>query len=491
MKADVNSINPSGLTGAAVTGSIWSYANFALGKLTIFVTTIILARILQPEDFGLIAMALIVVNFLKRIQNLGVGDALIYYRDKSGTFSYTAFIISTAAGLFFSLLVCFSAPGIAAFYHEPKSIPVLQVLSVWLIIISLGAIHEASLRKAMDFRKRFVPQIAQAVAKGGCSITLALIGLGIWSLVWGQLAGEAAATILLWVVFRWRPKLQFSVDAAKALIKYGSQTILMKFLQGIFKNADFLIIGRRMDAVQLGFYTIAFRLPDILIDGIQSAVTPVIFSAYVRVQDDIEALRRGFLKTLKFVFLFSMPVSLGMYIIAPEFVEIFYTNRWAPVIPVIRALSFYAIINTFDSQANLIYRATDRIALGNKIGLIKMVGAVPVLWIAAGYNILAVAVAQIGLALIIVAVQIVVVSRILGIRYTDLLRDLQPGITASTVMLSGIWLINIWISPLPAILRMLVIITLGGTLYTGTVRVMYPDIFIQFAEILLKRKKVS
>lgn len=489
MKADVDRMNHSGLARAAVKGSIWSYINFAFGKAVVFVTTIILARILQPEDFGLMAMALVLINFLKRVQNLGVGDALIYYRDQSGTFANTAFLICTITGVFFSALIYFSAPVAAAFYREPKSIPVIHVLSVWFIIINLGSTHESALKKAMDFRKQSVPRIAQAIVKGGCSITLAVIGFGIWSLVWGQMAGELAATLLFWMVIRWRPKLHFSMDAAGFLIGYGSRTILMKFLQGIFRNVDYLIIGRRMDSTQLGFYTIAFRLPDIVIEGIQSAVTPVIFSAYVRVQEDMEILSRGFLKTLKFVSVFSVPVSLGMYIIAPEFVEIFYTNRWAPIIPVIRALSIYAIINSFDSQANLIYRATDRITLANKIGLIKMISAVPVLWVAAGYSILTVAIAQIGLALIIVVIQVITLTSILGLRYADLFRSLIPSLISATVMVSGIWLINIWVNPFPALIRLLVAVTCGCTLYTGTLRVIHPEIFKQLADIFQKRKQ--
>ena len=484
-------MNHSGLSSATIWGSIWSYTAFSLGKFAVFLTTVILARILQPEDFGLMAMALVVINFLKRIQNLGVGDAFIYHQDQSGIFANTAFLISIFAGGLFSILVFFSAPVVAAFFHEPKAVPVIQVLSVWFIIINLGAIHESTLRKAMNFRKRFFPQLAQSLSKGGCAIALAFLGFGVWSLVIGQLAGEITATVMLWIILTWRPKLQFNLGAAQALIGYGTRTILMKFLQGIFKNIDYLFIGRRMDATQLGLYTIAFRLPDIVIQGIQSALTPVIFSAYVKVQDDMAVLKRGFLKTLNFVSVFSMPISLGMYIIAPEFVEVFYTNRWEPVVPVMRALSVYAIINTFDSQASIIYRATDKITLANKIEFFKMISAVPVLWIAAGYSILIVSIVQIILALITAVIQVYMISRILGIGYTDILKSLKPCITAAAVMIAGIWLLNFWIIPFPAIARMVIVIAWGSTLYAGALKLISPDIFQQLVDILKKRKQAS
>lgn len=478
----------SGLTSATVKGSIWNYANFAFGKAFIFLTTIILARLLQPQDFGLMAMALVVINFLKRVQNLGVGDALIYYQNQPNTFASTAFLISTVTGIFFSSLIFFSSRGIAAFYHESGAIPVIQVLSIWFIIINLGATHEAALKKDMDFHKRFIPQIAQSIVKGGFSITLALTGFGVWSLVWGQLAGEIASTILFWLVCSFRPHLIFSLDAARTLIRYGFQTILMKFLQGVFRNVDYLIIGHRMDTTQLGFYTIAFRLPDIVIEGIQSAITPVIFSAYSKVQNDMDLLKRGFLKTLKLVSVFSIPISIGMYIIAPEFVEVFYTNRWAPVVAVTKALSIYAIINAFDSQASIIYRATDRIGLANKIGMIKMISAIPVLWFAAGYSILAVAIAQIFLALVIAVIQVLTITRILDIRYMELFKNLVPSITSVMVMIIGIWGINLLISPLPTFIRLIIYITAGSILYAGALRIMHPDIFRQLKDILKKRE---
>jgi lipopolysaccharide exporter len=479
----------SGLTNATVKGSIWNYANFAFGKGVIFLTTVILARMLQPQDFGLMAMALVVINFLKKIQNLGVGDAFIYYQDQTNTFANTAFLISTVTGLFFSTLIFFSARGVASFYQEPGAIPVIQALSVWFIIINLGATHEAVLKKEMDFHKRFFPQITQSVVKGGCSIILAATGFGVWSLVWGQLSGEVASTVLFWVACQWRPQIQFSLDAAKTLIHYGSQTILMKFLQGVFRNVDYLIIGHRMDTAQLGFYTIAFRMPDIVIEGIQSAVTPVIFSAYSKVQNDIHVLKRGFLKTLKFVSIFCIPISLGMYIIAPEFVEVFYTNRWAPVVPVTRVLSIYAIINAFDSQASIIYRATDRISIANKIGIIKMISAIPVLWFAAGYSIFAVAIAQVFLALFIAVIQVITITSILEIRYTDLIKSLFPSITSAIVMIMGVWIMKIFITPLPAIVRLIILIAVSGMLFSGAMRVMHPEVFRQLKDILKKREE--
>jgi O-antigen/teichoic acid export membrane protein len=199
---------------SALSGSLLNYLAFVLSKGTTFVCTVILTRLLSPDDFGLMTLGLFII-YLETLSDFGVGAAIIY-RQQDGQeiedrTSSIAFIFNVLWGFLLAALAYFCAPEIALFFHEPRVLPIIQVLAASFVLTSLGNIHEARLRKALQFRRRFIAEIAKSLAKGGISIGLALNGFGVWSLVWGQLGGSAIATTSYWMLSRWRPKWTFDM----------------------------------------------------------------------------------------------------------------------------------------------------------------------------------------------------------------------------------------------------------------------------------------
>lgn len=474
----------SKLAQATVKGAIWDYSTFALGKGVVFLTTVILARLLLPGDFGLMSLALVVISYLSKVQNLGIEEALIYQQEKSEQAAHVAFMLSIAMGMLFTGVTFLIAPFVADFFHEPRVIPIVQVLSLWFILISLGSVQEASLRKALDFRRRFIPQIGLRTAKGIVSILLALLGFKVWSLVWGQLSGAFIATCLYWLLSPWRPRLRFNFKIARFLVKYGLQSSVFNMLHDVFQDVDYIIIGRRMDTIQLGFYTLAFRLPDIVIAGIQSVIYAVIFPAYSKLQHDRAALRQGVLVTLQYTALICVPAAAGMYLIAPEFVEIFYTVRWMPTVPVMQALAFYAMLNSIASIADHVYRATGNLLLANQMGVTRSLLAIGVLWIAAGHNIFVVALGQVGIALFSTILQFVMVNRILPLRLLDLWMVFKPAVTGAVVMIPGALALSLLIASWPPLMRLVVLSGWGASLYFLTLWFTHRNLFRQVFEIL-------
>lgn len=475
------------LARATVTGVAWVYLAFALGKGLVFVSTIILARLLVPADFGLLALGLLAVGILDGLRGLGVGAALIYRKEDPEGSAAVAFAISLAVGVTLALLVVAGAPVISGFFHEPRLVPVLRALSLALVLSALTSVPAALLRKELAFRRRMVPELGKTAAKGVVSVLLALAGFGVWSLVVGQLAGSAASTALYWRVSRWRPRLAFDRDTARKLLGYGSQIVLVTLLGVVLKNVDYLIIGRRLEAGELGFYTLAFRIPDLFVISLCAIVSQALFPALAKVQDDAAQLARGFLAALRYTALITLPVGLGTAIVAADFVELFYTSRWAAAIPVMQALAVFSTVQSLGYNSGDVYKAIGRPGILNYFGLARLVLTVPVLWIAAGDGILRVAQSLAGIALVFTVAQLVVVARFLTLDARQILDALRPAVVAAAVMLAATLGLERLLPADPAV--RLTALALGGALvYGGTLWVSHAQVIDEALALLRGRR---
>ncbi len=454
-----------GLARTTVTGTVWNYSAFALGKALVFLSTILLARLLVPQDFGLVALGLMVLRFLETLGDLGVGPALIYRAEDPERTSSVAFGINVVMGLVLTAGMVLGAPLAADFFHEPGLVPVLQVLALSFLLTAPRNVHESRLKRELAFRRRFVPEIARTAAKGVASVVFAWLGFGVWSLVWGQLAGEITSTSLYWWVARWRPRLSFDRTIARALLGYGGQIVLLKIIAATLNNVDYLIIGRRLDAVALGFYVMAFRIPELVIVSLCTVASQVLFPAYARLQSDAAALRRGFLKTMRYMALITVPVGVGMAIVAPEFVNLFYTARWAPSIPVMQILALYSTLHALSFNVGDIYKAIGRPSILSSLGAAKLVVAVPVLWFAASRGILGVAVGHAITTLIFTAVSLAMACRVLAVRWREVASALRPAFVSAAVMAIGVLALE---RLLPPSARLWGLVLVGAMLYTLT-----------------------
>lgn len=456
------------LAKITVKGTLWNYTSFVLSKGLIFVSTMILARILVPEDFGLLSMGLVAINYLDMLNELGVGPALIYQRGDLEKKSNVAFSMSLTVNVVLTLLAFLCAPLIASFFREPRVVPVIQALSLTFALSSIGSIHATRLKKELDFKKIFIPEIGKTIAKGGTSIVLALLGYGVWSLVIGQIAGILVSNILYWVIVPWRPKFDFDWHQMKALLGYGSQIILVDLLGMIHQNIDYLIIGRRMESTQLGYYTMAFRIPELVIINICHVVSRALFPAYSKLQNDLTALREGFLMTLRYVSLLTVPIGVGLYLLSSEFITLFFSAKWADSIPVMELLCLYAAVYSLSFNAGDIYKALGKPWILNAIGVVKLAITIPVLWYAAGISIVAVAAGQLIVNIFLTVLKLVIVSNIVKIKPLEILKALQPALTAAFVMFLGLHFLKLEMATTPNLARMIVIPLAGGLLYIST-----------------------
>lgn len=457
------------LVSATIKGTAWNYLIFGLSKGVTFVATVILARLLSPGEFGLMALSLIVIGYLDTFSGMGVENVVIYKQDNVEHNSNVAFTLGLVFNTIISVTTFLIAPLVATFFDDPRVTDILRVLSIIFIIWGLGNIHAARLKKELQFRQTLLPELGKSIAKAVVSISLAFAGYGVWSLVWGQIAANVAASSLYWLVYRWRPRLTLDMRTSGHLLGYSSQTVLSEFMGAIQMNIDYLIVGKRLGPDNLGYYTMAFRVPELLIINTCYIVSNALFPAYSKLQNDLESLRKGFLLTLRYIALYTVPVGVGMFIITPDFVKVVFGDQWIPAIPVMQAISLYAVIYSLSFNAGDIYKAIGRPDLMNILGIFKLAVAIPLLWLAAGYNIYYVGLAQVIAHSFLTLVRFIVIKRMISLRMRDILSALQPATSGTLVMFLCVYALQIWLRSMSPLFQLVILPVVGGLVYGAAI----------------------
>ncbi|MFT3894510.1 MAG: oligosaccharide flippase family protein [Anaerolineales bacterium] len=268
-----------------VRGVFWTYSSYYLGKLLVFISTVILARLLTKSDFGVISFALLLIGLLDAVNGAGISSALIYYQgDEKAT--HTAFWIDLALGFIIMGATWLIAPFIGKYFDDVRVVQFVKVFAIVFPIAALEDLPKVLLTRNLSFNVQIIPDTLQALVKGITSIFLAWWGLGAWSLAIGQIAGALVSMLAFWTLITWRPKFEFSSNWARAIISYGGGIVATNFLAFVLVNIDYLFVGYYLGAVALGVYTIAFKIPDLLIVQFCSLVGKVIFPVYAKMKED-------------------------------------------------------------------------------------------------------------------------------------------------------------------------------------------------------------
>ena len=249
----------------AFTGFLWAAASYAGGRILVFVATLVLARLLVPAEFGLVAFALAVIHYLEYLTDLGLGAALIYRSDaEDPKVSSTAFWIGIGGGIVLFGVSWFLAPLLGEIGPDDRVVPLFRVLALYFLFTALGKAHEYLLRRGLEFRRLFWPQFLGGLAKGVVSIALAFEGAGAWSLIIGQLAGALCQSAAFWRCPRGGPASP-SLGAIWADAALRAGIVAVGLLGQGARNFDYLVVGAKLGAVALGLYYLAFRLPELVI----------------------------------------------------------------------------------------------------------------------------------------------------------------------------------------------------------------------------------
>lgn len=446
----------------------WNTLSFGGSKLLSLITLSILARLLPPEDFGLVALATLTMDYLSIVSDLGFGAALIQRRENLRESASIAFTINLLANTALTMLVFFIAPYAAAFFREPELIPVLRWLSLTFMLKAIGSIHKVLLERELNFKKRVIPDLGNSIFKAIISIGLALAGFGVWSLIAGQLAGIVLSSAVAWNMLPWKPRLSWDSKTAKDLFSYGLSIMGIRAFSAWEDNFDYLIIGRLFNTTALGIYTIAYRLPETLILNSMWVITAVLFPAFSALQDDKASLKRGFLSTVRYVELLVVPVCFGMFVAADPLVRVAFGEQWVDAIPILKVISLYTLIGSIGFHAGDVYKAIGRPNILLKIAIPMVPLRLILLWIGAQYSLTGVAIAHLVTEIVNLMINFVVIKRIISVTFTEIFLELKAFIGGAALIALALPALHLT-QGFPPLVQLIITALSGATGYIATI----------------------
>lgn len=332
------------LNSKTFTGLLWSFTDLMASRGMQFILQLILARLLLPEHFGLIGMVLIFIAISDTIVDSGFSQALIRNEHANQNDYSTVFYFNLMIAIVLYFVFYISAAMISVFFGEPQLIKIIRVLSLVLIINSFGIIQRVILVKKIDFKTITKVNIIATVIAGIITITMALLGYGVWSLVVNLVTVQFIQTLLLWIFNKWVPSATFKVQSFKKYYRFGYKLLLSGLLDTFYSNIYFLVIGRFYSTIQLGYYTNAVSFSDLASHSISSAVQRVSYPVLSSIQSDGERLRSGFRKIIKLSAFINFPLMIGLATVANPLFNILLGEKWIPSVIYFQLLCFAGML---------------------------------------------------------------------------------------------------------------------------------------------------
>jgi teichuronic acid exporter len=331
------------LQNKAISGVFWSFLQKLGAGGIYFIVTILLARKLSPNDFGLVGMISIFIQIGQTLIDGGFSLALIQKKNIDEEDYSSVFYINLIVSSALYLLIFFAAPFIADFYKQPSLVNLIRVLSFVFIINAFSNIQETRLIKDVRFKTLMIIHIPSAIFGGLISIAMAFAGFGPWCIVFMQLITNLAYSIQIWIYAKWRPLLIFNISKAKSLFSFGGKLLISRILTNIYDNIFLVLIGKFYPIHIVGYYQNAYNLTNVPSSIITSVLNSVTFPVFSIIQDDDKRLKQGYRKVMQQAFFFICPVYLIACVVAHPLYQIIFTEKWIAAVPYFQWLCIAAI----------------------------------------------------------------------------------------------------------------------------------------------------
>lgn len=393
-------MNKKTLKQKAIIAVIWgSIERFSMVGIQLIVT-LFLARILIPEDFGLIGMIAVFIAVSQSFIDSGFGQALIQKENTTqidfSTIFYFNFFISA---LFYSVLF-FSAPFIADFYNQPKLINLTRVISIGIIINAIGIVPRTRLTKKLDFKTQTKIGLSSVLISGIAGVSGAFYGCGVWALVIQNVTQRFFSTVFLFKYSKWLPNLVFSKESFKELFGFGGKLLVSGLIYQFFENLYLIIIGKYFSVSSLGYYTQAKKLQELPAKTLTSIIQKVAFPVFSTIQNDDIRLRAAFSKGIKITGFFVFPSMILLAVIAEPLVIVLIKEKWLPAVPLIQILAIGGLFYPFQVLNLSVIKAKGRSDLFLKLEIIKNIFLLLIIIISINFGLLGLVIGRVLFSII-------------------------------------------------------------------------------------------
>lgn len=399
-----------------------------------FVVQLILARLLLPEDYGILAITTIFISIANVFIQTGFTTSIVQKKEIDEEYTSSMFYLMLIIAIILYMVLFLISPIIASFYNEPRITPIIRILGISLIFGAITSVQNAILSRNMQFKKYFYSSILGIIFSGTVGIILAYIGLGVWALVAQQLTNNLIIMIVLCLVVKWRPKWLFSFKKVKELFKYGWKILVASLIDNIYNDIYGLIIGKIYDSKMLGYYNRGKQFPEVIVNNINGSISSVMLSALSNQQDNKEKLKNMVRRSIITSSFIIFPVVVGLAVVAEPLVKILLTEKWGECVPFMQILCFtyaFYLIDTANLQA---IKAIGRSDVYLKLEIIKKVFGFSILLISVPFGIKVMLLLQPVYAIISNLINAYPNRKFLDYSIKEQYKDILPSIILSIIM---------------------------------------------------------
>lgn len=476
----------------AVSGVKWGGVSMGVTTGLQFVTLAVLARLLSPSDFGLMGMIMVVIGFAQLFADMGISNAIIYRQDATREELSSLYWLNIMAGIVIFVVVCGASPLITAFYHEPRLSNLIYLSSLIFLITPFGQQFQILLQKELKFDQLAKIEIMASFANSVSAITLAILGMGVFSLIWGQLTGTSLRALLLSCVGwkNWRPHLHFATQDLKRYISFGLYQMGEKAVNYFNSNLDYLLIGSMLGAKALGYYTLAYNLILKPLSAINPIITRVAFPVFLKVQNNTEKLKKGYLKVLQLLSTVNFPMMAGLAVVAPIAVPVVFGEQWLPSIILIQILTIVGLLRSTANPVGPLLLSKGRADLGFKWNLALTITQVPGLYLGAKLGgTVGVAIAfTILICIYSVFNYLILIRTLLGPCLQEYIASMWLSLWMSGAMAVAVLFSGVFLQSMPDLFVLITQILCGAAVYFGLMVYKQKKLMVEIKNMVLNRE---
>ncbi len=470
-----------------VSGFLWRFMERFGAYAVSFVVSVILARILDPEAYGTIALVTVFTNILQVFVESGLGRALVQKKEAEDIDFSSVFYFNMAVCLLLYCGLFAFAPYIAQFFNNIELTSVIRVLGIILIISGLKNVQQAYVSRKMLFKKFFYATLIGTLFSAVVGIWLAYWGAGVWALVAQSLANALVDTLMLWITVKWRPKKCFSLQRLKGLLSYGWKLLIAALVGSLSDNLRQLFIGKLYTSADLAFYNKGDQIPSIVNGNVNAAIDSVIFPVMAEAQDNKESVKNMTRRAITTSTYIMAPIYIGLACCAETLIRILLTEKWLPCVPFLRIFCItYLFYPIHTANLNAIL-AVGRSDIDLKLELIKKLLEIMVLLLTMRYGVMAIAYGLIGTAILNQIINAWPNKELIGYSYLEQIRDVLPEIALACVMGAVVYFVGYL--QLPDLTVLVLQIMVGIVVYLGLSALMRLEAFIYLLGKIKGRRK--
>ena len=428
-----------------ISGAVWKFCERASAQIVNFIVSIILARLLLPEDYGIIALVSVFITICDKLVVSGFATSLIQKKDADNLDFSTVFFFSIAVSLVLYMVLFFAAPLIADFYSaydKEMLVAVTRVMGIQVIVTAVNSVQQAYVSRMMQFRKTLYSTAIAAVLSAIVGIWMAYNGYGVWALVAQYCVNAITVMIVLWIVVRWRPDFAFSTERFKSLFTYGWKIFAASIIKVLYNDLRSLVIGKYYTAADLAHYNKGQSFPQLIESNfsgtIESVLFPVISKRQTSKEDMLAILRRA-IKTTTFIL---MPLLAGLAAVAEPLVIVLLTDKWLPCVPYMQIICFTFMMMPIEIDNLQAIKAMGRSDIALKLEIIKKSIGVTLLIVSVPFGVKAIALSMLVGSVANAIVDAVPNRKLLGYKFSQQMLDILPNLVLSLVMFVAVYTLS-------------------------------------------------